>query len=154
MKCVISYGENAFITVKAAGIVIYSSQNPKKKKIKADKEEKSGDKLKSLKNNSGEIIKILKSIYSSSKKELTVEAFNLYYKFGLGDAALTGIFAGGVYAVFHGLGAFIYSNFKVKKQSIDIIPDFDNNINELKVFIALKLRIINLIKTLFNIILQ
>ncbi len=145
VKCIISYNEKTSISVKTLGITVYSSQKHKKRK-KKNEAKNSKDKLPFLKDNTNELKKILKSVYRLSKREITIDELSLYYKFGLGDAALTGIFSGGVYALFHGFGAFVYSNFKVKKQKIDILPDFDNNINDLKVYIVFKLRIINLIK--------
>ena len=144
VRCIISYNKKTSITVKVFGITIYSSK--KRKSSSKDRTDESKDKIPFLKENTGELKKLLKSVYSLSKKEITIEELNLYYKFGLGDAAMTGIYSGGVYTLLHGFGAFVYNNFKVKKQQIDILPDFDNNINDFKTRIVFKLKIINIIK--------
>ncbi len=144
LKCIISYNEKTNITVKTLGIIIYSSK--KRKSQPKVKVKKKNDKVSFIKDNTDELKKILKSVYRLSKREITVDELNIYYKFGLGDAAMTGIYSGGVYALLHGFGAFVYSNFKVKKQQIDILPDFDNNINDFKTMIVFKLRVINIIK--------
>lgn len=144
VKCIINYNKKTSITVKTLGIIIYSSKKRKSPQNVNTVNKK--DKLPFIKENTDELKKILKSVYSLSKKEITIDELKVYYKFGLGDAAMTGIYSGGVYAILHGFGSFVYSNFKVKKQQIDILPDFDNNINDFKINIVFKLRIINIIK--------
>jgi len=156
IKCIVSYdNERKLAVVRIFGITVYSSEKSKRKNKKQNvSEKKDGEKTFNIREDIKNIYDALKIIYRSARNELTVKKLYLSYKFGRGDAALTGIYAGVVYAVVHSLGTFVYNKFKVKQQKIDILPDFDNNIDELEVYIIIKLRVINLIGIIKNIVID
>ena len=156
IKCIISYDkERKLAVVRIFGITVYSSEKSKRKKKKQNVSEKKDDeKTFRLRENISDIYDALKIIYRSARNELTIKKLYLSYKFGRGDAAMTGIYAGTVYAVFHGLGTFIYNRFNVKQQKIDILPDFDNNIDELELSIIIKLRVINIVGIIKNMVID
>jgi hypothetical protein len=130
------------------------NKNNSKKNIETSSENGNTEEKakKDLKNTLTGVTKIIDVVYSSSKKHLVIDNLYVSYKFGLGDAALTGIYSGAVYAIFHSFGGYLYSNFKVKQQKIDITPDFDNIKNELKINLYFKIRIINLCTTLIKLV--
>lgn len=161
VKCIISYDKKASVTVRVLGIKVYPVSRKKPEKTKkepavkteekteeqAEKQEnKTESKLKELKETLRLIFDILDIFKKYAHKNLVIEKLFFSYKFGLGDAALTGVFSGGVYALVHSTAAYIYNKYKVKKQKIDILPDFDNIKNELIIYLNIKVRVINLLK--------
>lgn len=72
------------------------------------------------------ITDILKILHRYLKRRLKIKKFNFYISFGLGDAAMTGIFSGGVYTVINIFYAYLLNTFPVKQHNVKIEPDFNN----------------------------
>ena len=73
------------------------------------------------------ITKEFLNIFSEySKKAFVIQKYDFYFSCGLGDAALTGIFFGGVYAVLNSFHSYLFNNYKVKNKKVLINPDFEN----------------------------
>lgn len=154
VKVNISYNKKAKVTVKFLGIKIYPREKKKQPTVEktaeqeetTPKENKTESKLKELKETVKLVFDVLELFKKYAHKNLVIEKFMFLYRFGLGDAALTGIYSGAVYAFVHSFSAYIYNKYKVKKQQIDVLPDFDNIKNELVIYLNIKVRVINLLK--------
>ncbi len=122
--------------VKIFGISVYESG-----KVKDNKNENSGSEPSEKSKFSFEEFKgifkkwdtdeenIKKHIGNALKSLRRVAALKKAYfktEFGLGDAALTGIFSGVAYGVVYNIFAVIYYYFNIKKKNLDIhvCPDF------------------------------
>ncbi|WP_352417861.1 DUF2953 domain-containing protein [Proteiniborus sp.] len=95
-------------------------------------------KVKKFKNTFSEVFKyILRKIDFSS--------FGWSSKIGLGDAALTGIAYGTVWVIVSTLINVITNYKDIKETSINIYPDFDENILEIDLFCIIKFKIVHII---------
>jgi len=128
------------------GIRVYDTDNkkdskPKENKDKKDKDsENKTDYLVLLKENIEFIKEILIQIVEKIKKYVIIKNVEVKYRFGLGDAAVTGIFSGAVYAVINGFAAYIRNYCKVEDQKLEVIPDFDNKVQEFEAKIEIVIR--------------
>ncbi len=98
--------------------------------------------------------KILKTYNGSKKhikKRIIVSKLDFYIKFGLFDAAQTGILTGWVWSVLYMLYAFVCENAVVKKHNFQVEPDFDEFMFELKSSGIIKLTLVNIISIAFRI---
>ena len=92
-------------------------------------------------------ISVLKENQKSNIKNIEAK-----YKFGLGDAAVTGIYSGVVYAVVNGFAAYIRNYYKIKNQKLEVIPDFDNVVQEFNAKIEVVIRAAFFLPTLLRLI--
>lgn len=90
----------------------------------------------------GFLKQIYKIFVEKAKKYAIINNIEVKYHFGFSDAAFTGIYSGVVYSVVNVVLAFLQNSFKVKKQKIEIIPDFDNKVQEFKADIEATIRIL------------
>ncbi len=145
------YNNNFCITVKLFRITVYSSKNKRKKaqKDKQAKENRADRKFENELNNIKEIFGKLKSILKELNKllngHLKIKNLDIKYTYGFDDAALTGIFSGLAYGIINSLVAYIDHNFYVKNKKVEILPDFDNEIQSLSLIFTAKIRLFHLL---------
>jgi len=73
-----------------------------------------------------QFVKILYALFKDLKKKITVDIFEIDINFGLGDAAKTGITTGVIYAAVYNMLALFDHNFILKKQYVNVVPNFNN----------------------------
>ena len=105
-----------------------------------------------LKDNFEFLKEILKQIVEKTKKYAIIKNIEAKYRFGLGDAAVTGIYSGVVYTVINGFAAYIRNYYKIKNQKLEVIPDFDNKVQEFNAKIEVVIRAIFFVPTLLRLI--
>lgn len=139
------------------GVKIYDSE--KEKKTMPAKEEPNSRQVSDgsnmvevLKKNFNILKEILKLIVEKAKKYAIIKNIEVKYRFGLGDAAVTGIFSGVVYGVVNGFAAFLRNYFKIKNQKLEVLPDFDNKVQEFEAIIEIKIRVIFFVPVLLKIL--
>lgn len=99
-------------------------------KDKARKEEKAEKKDKK---DIGEIISLVKDlipVLTSFCRHITVKEIDIYVKHGTGDAAKTAIEYGEINAGIYSALALLKNAFRVKKQHLNIVPDFSEEKTE------------------------
>ena len=142
----VGFNNDLNLIVRVLGIKMFDYNKRKKKMNKADekakgepteekKEDSTGDKqnlpdraqgiLKQIKTYFSLISEALKILNRHIKKTLHIQNFRFEFSFGLGDAAATGIFSGAAYAVGNCFYAYLLNNYKVKRHTLKITPDFD-----------------------------
>ncbi|MBQ2896847.1 MAG: DUF2953 domain-containing protein [Clostridia bacterium] len=157
LRVVFEYTDKAKFKVYAYGIKIYDSQKPRteeqKKPLPQSEESNSGnDLVERLKKNFGFLKEILKLIVEKAKKYAIIKNIEVRYRFGLSDAAVTGIYSGVVYGVVNGFAAFLRNYFRIKNQKIDVIPDFDNKVQEFEAKIELIVRVVFFVPVMHKVI--
>ncbi len=86
------------------------------------------------------VIKELLTIFNNySKKALIITKYDFYFSCGLGDAAKTGLFFGGVYAVLNSFHTYLFSNYKIKRKKVLVNPDFENERLDLAFLLSFKI---------------
>ena len=154
IKVIITFTEKLDFKIKFFGIVVYKNDGKKAEKntLEEDNELKNEPSKKSpteVLDNVKVYIEIIRDILvlldKFVKNHLVIEKLNFEYTFGLGDAALTGIFSGGVYTVVNVFYSFIFNNFKLKKHLVKINPDFDKECMKIDFCVALKITLIGLL---------
>lgn len=78
-------------------------------------------------------------------KKITFVSLNLSSKFGLGDAALTGIAYGMLWTIISVFINVLFSNKDVKNLNINLYPDFNATILEIDFFCIIKIKIAHII---------
>lgn len=78
-------------------------------------------------------------------KKIDFSSLRWSSKIGLGDAALTGITNGLVWIIIGTLLNIILNHKDIKEMSINIYPDFNENILEIDFFCIIKLKIVHII---------
>lgn len=153
VRIVCEYKGKTKIKVFVFGVKIYDSENKRQEKEekpvpKNDRDEKDSDLIETLKIN----FEILKLIVEKTKKYAIIKNIEVKYRFGLSDAAITGVYSGVVYSVVNGFAAFLRNYFRIKNQRLEVIPDFDNTVQEFEAKIELVVRVVFFIPTIRKII--
>ncbi len=150
LKVVFKYKGESILRVYAYGFKVYDSEKKRERKSKKQQqnvqqeEQKPKDEstfLEKLKKNFDILKQIIKLIVEKAKKYAIIENIEVKYRFGLSDAAITGIYSGVVYGVVNGFAAYLRNYFKIENQKLDIVPDFDNNVQEFEAKIVLVIRV-------------
>lgn len=98
-------------------------------------------------------IKISRELLSVLKKEfksVKIKKYVFNFICGTGDAALTGIFFGAVYAVLNPFHRYFFDNFRIKKKEVSITPDFENKCIQFSSSIKFNITLYWLIKFFFK----
>lgn len=131
------------VVIKFLSIVIFDTTKKDNKSIQNNsKEDKNDD---NFKFSISKVKDILSFIKNNVPGKIKISNYNINYRFGFNDAAQTGIYSGVVYAGVYSLDAYLSSNYKIKKKSIEITPDFDNKVNEFILNLLLKIKLIDLV---------
>lgn len=158
-------GKNKFtVCIKILKIKIFekdlladTSQKPKKiKKLQqekykiAKKEKKKNlkEKLRKLYSKKEDIFKLFDVI----KNLLVFKKISFVAKFGLADAAATGILTGAANIVVYNLLGLLYNNFKVYDINVNITPQFNNEQSFIEFDSIVRIQGVHIINTIFNLI--
>lgn len=161
VRVIVEYSGKTRLRIFVYGIMIFDSvKKPQevaeqKESKECGNEESSGretDYITLLKENFEFLKEILKEIVEKTKKYAIIKNIEAKYKFGLGDAAVTGIYSGVVYAVVNGFAAFIRNYYTIKNQRLEVIPDFDNKVQEFNAKIEIVIRAAFFVPTLLRLI--
>lgn len=122
----------ANISIRIFGINIKRLKaKPKSPEKQKKDEDDSKDSLTDRINRISSTVSIVHETYKRNrwfiKKRLTVENIEIYVKFGLGDAAATGIAAGALWALLYQALAFVCCIGTVCRHSFDVVPVFEDN---------------------------
>ena len=158
VRVIVEYSGKTRLRIFVYGIMIFDSV--KKPQEVAEQKEgsnesnggKETDYITLLKENFEFLKEILKEIVEKTKKYAIIKNIEAKYKFGLGDAAVTGIYSGVVYAVVNGFAAYIRNYYKIKNQKLEVIPDFDNVVQEFNAKIEVVIRAAFFLPTLLRLI--
>lgn len=167
----VGFNNDLNLIVRVLGIIIFdynkqkkkvrkSDEKPKDKQTEEKKEEDNSAKqslpdkaqgvLKQLKTYFALITEALEILNRHIKKTLHIQNFRFEFSFGLGDAAATGIFSGAAYAVGNCFYAYLLNNYKVKRHTLKIAPDFDKKGFFVLFELKLKLSLFWLIRLLYK----
>jgi len=91
---------------------------------------------------------IIKKISKITKKRLTVDSAGLKIAVGTGDAALTGILTGALWAGVYGFLNLVKAMLRVNSSDVDIKPDFENEIFNMKINLIFSFRFIYIAQVL------
>jgi len=133
-----------------------SWKNKKKKeekvKEKVEEKEKILDKIKGY----IKTFKILREVYSKNKyfikKRLVLENTNVSVKFGLGDAAVTGIAIGAVWTLLYSILAFLSCIGTVRDHEFKVDPVYNETGLEMDVNGIISFRLINIIRVVVKLV--
>lgn len=139
-------GEKLYTSIKLSYGFINLSGLLKKKKLKLSQNKQETDigiidKIKKYE----KTLKILCKVYSKNRwfirNRINVERLNFHLKFGLGDAAATGIATGAINSVLYWLLAFVNRVGTVKKHYFEVVPVFEGSgfISEARGSISLRM---------------
>lgn len=122
----------------------------KNKKQKADKTKEQNDKKLIDKIKAYiETFSVLKKVYSKNRfliqKRLVLENTKAFIKFGLGDAAATGIATGAVWSLLYQILAFLGCIGTVKDHEFDVVPVYNESGFCMNVKGIISFRLINII---------
>lgn len=158
VRVIVEYSGKTRLRIFVYGIMIFDSVK-KPQEVAEQKESgnednggKETDYITLLKENFEFLKEILKEIVEKTKKYAIIKNIEAKYKFGLGDAAMTGIYSGVVYAVVNGFAAFIRNYYTIKNQRLEVIPDFDNKVQEFNAKIEIVIRAAFFVPTLLRLI--
>ncbi len=147
VRVVVEYSGKTKMKIFVYGIKIYDRENKASVKSAKQNENQQGEEKKSdtdyitlLKENFEFLKEILFQIVEKTKKYAIIRNIEARYKFGLGDAAVTGIYSGIVYGVINGFAAYIRNFYKIRNQKLEVIPDFDNKVQEFEAKIEVVIR--------------
>ncbi len=118
---------------------------------KPDKSQKFLDKARELNNILDKILKTYNNSRNHIKKKIIVKTMDFYIKFGLFDAAQTGIATGHIWGVLYGVYAFICENATVNKHNFQVEPYYENYWLEIKASGIIKLSLVNIISVALRI---
>lgn len=140
----ISFTDKFDFDVKILGITVYEMKEKNKEldKYSPDQHDDSNKAfgiVKEVKVYFDIILEFLKTLYKYLKTNLIISEFDFNITFGFSDAAITGIVSGAIYTIVNTFYAYILNTFNVKKHSVDIKPDFENE--HFKIGFLLRLRI-------------
>ena len=104
---------------------LLSKINVKKAEVTTEKEQK---KLVDKLNSYAKTLSVLKKIYSKNRwyirKRIYAERINFHLKFGLNNAATTGIATGAIWSVLYGILALLGQIGTVKEHYFEVVPVF------------------------------
>lgn len=158
VKVVIEYSGKTRLKICVYDIKIFDTakkipdDNPEENKAQDDGDTSDTDYIILLKENFEFLKEILKQIVEKTKKYAIIKNIEAKYKFGLGDAAVTGIYSGVVYGVINGFAAYIRNYFKIKNQKLEVIPDFDNKVQEFEAKVEIVIRAIFFVPVILRIL--
>lgn len=96
-----------------------------------------------------ETFRILKRVYAKNRwyirKRLTVDKLDFHLKFGLSDAAATGILTGAVWSLLYAVLGFLSQIGSVRKHFFEVVPVYTESGFASQGSIKLSLRMINII---------
>lgn len=127
-------------------------------KSKENKEVKSKDDEKFLDKIKGYIktFKIMKEVYSKNKyfikERLVLENTDVSVKFGLGDAAVTGIATGAVWTLLYSILAFLGCIGTVRDHNFEVAPVYNETGFEMDVNGIISFRLINIIRVVVKLV--
>ncbi len=139
----IFFSDDLNLKIKVLGIPLYDSKKQNKRIDKNVSDAKMKDSefqqpkeqetilvraeriLSLLKNYFALFMQALDILKEHLQKETVFRVFKFHFDFGLGDAALTGIFAGAVYTVTNGFHAYLNEHFKIREKEFQVKPDFE-----------------------------
>lgn len=153
----IFFHDDLDLKIKLLGITVYDYQKqtsdkknkkePKKTEPVSEKEQKHSvleeaeRVLKQIKIYFELLMQALEILKVYIQEKTVLNTFRFFFSFGLGDAALTGIYSGAAYAAVNCFYAYLLNNFRVKKHEIKVTPDFEKKyffvLFELKLKISL-----------------
>lgn len=153
-----SFSERADFKIKILGFTVYSlyeagqkiDVKEEKKNKNDDDQSKATDILKTVKTYFGVITDMLKVLYRYLKSSLKIKNLDFSITYGLGDAAITGIFSGAVYTAVSTFYAYIINNFTVRRHSVNVNPNFENRCFNIKFFLNFNISIMWLLCLLFH----
>ena len=137
LKAALWYEDERFRVQAGVGavmITVFDSQKPKKKKAASSKKDSSegeiSEKDKKAKSKLSldkikEIFSLFYDILKFLKKHLVFYEFTAKLDFGLESAAQTGILTGAAWGVFYNIVGLIDRTFVLKKHSVNVVPDFE-----------------------------
>lgn len=120
-------------------------------KDNGDKSKKFLDKARELNNILDKVLKTYNGSRNHIKKKIIVNNIDFYIKFGLFDAAQTGIAIGYIWGALYGLYAFICENATVKRHNFQVEPYYENYWLEIKTSGIIKLTLVNIISVALRI---
>ena len=145
-------GENRLCVragIAAPFITVYdSSRKQKSKERKAQNKEKeedidSGNKKKKISfKDIKEVLNLALDIFGFLKKRLKIEFLKLHFHIGLDDAAQTGIVTGSAWGFLYDFVSICDRQFKLKKHSVHVSPDFTQEVFETDINIKVSFRLI------------
>ena len=146
VRVIVEYSGKTKLKIFVYGIKVFET-NKKINKGRSQGEKKGESEKQSdidyitlLKENFEFLKEILRQVVEKTKKYAIIKNIEAKYKFGLGDAAVTGIYSGVAYGVVNGFAAYIRNYYKIKNQKLEVIPDFDNNVQDFSAKIEVVIR--------------
>jgi len=129
-------------------ILVFDSSKQKTKKKTSEKS--SEGKEKDLKRDIDfdlicDIIKEVAVLFEFLKKKLVISFLKLHFHMGLGDPANTGIATGHSWSVLYNAVSLLERNFTLKKQTVNITPEFFEAIFETDIEVKLSIRVFYLL---------
>lgn len=158
VRAVVEYSGKARLKIYVYGVKVFDTTKKTKKSTQQSEEKQTcepkadTDYGAMLKENFEFLKEILKQIVEKNQKYAIIKNIEAKYKFGLGDAAVTGIYSGVVYAVVNGFAAYIRNYYKIENQRLEVIPDFDNTVQEFGAKIEIVIRAAFFVPTLLKLI--
>lgn len=144
VRVVIEYSGQTRLKIFVYGLKVYDTVNKssvnKVEESKQESKKSDADYITLLKENFEFLKEILVQVVEKTKKYVIIKNIEAKYKFGLGDAALTGIYSGVVYGVVNGFAAYIRNYYKIRNQKLEVVPDFDNKLHEFEAKIEIIIR--------------
>ncbi len=127
---------------------IKPNQKKPKKEEKNDKEEKKitlGEKISKMSDTVSAISKMFSCARRYLSRRVAFEKCEVYVKFGSGDAAVTGVLTGALWALLYQILALLCNLGKVREHSFDVVPVYDNKGFCTRVEGIISFRLINII---------
>lgn len=132
LKAVVSYKDGKTeIKVYLFNFIVFKKGDRKasaKKKEKKPDSKQFEEKTKSFTKKLKEFISIYKTAVKLLKKYVTAEKFRLDITVGTGDAALTAISTGALWAAVYGMLGVIGNIVYIGKHNVQIVPDYANTV--------------------------
>jgi len=130
----------------------FSWKSKKNKEEKVEKDEKFLDKIKGY----IKTFKILKEVYSKNKyfikERMVLENTNVSVKFGLGDAAITGIATGAVWTLLYNMLAFLSCIGTVRDHNFEVEPVYNESGFSMDINGIISFRLINIIRVVLKLV--
>ena len=136
-----SYAESFKIIVKYGFFKCYENKNSEKKNGGKVSEKNTDFQLKNISN----ILEKSKKTLILLGKHIRFKEIFIDYRFGFSDAAVTGMYSGGAYAVIYAFIGYIDSKYPIKNKKVVITPDFDNECQDFKFSFKIKMSLIRFV---------
>jgi nitrate reductase NapE component len=153
VRIVVSYNNDFDVKIKYLFFTysIKSKQEGKTKKAKKQKETqpKKVD-LKSFLDTFKRFIEPVKKLTHSFMLRLRVDMLMIKLTVCSDDAAKTAILYGGACAVIYPAAAYIEGNFKVKKDDVSVLPDFNGKDSSIEFLVIISIKLIRILAESFG----